>query len=227
MVALCIGSRSPGSAARGHSSAAGDEGHDDVGGVAVEVLAATVVDRGGSRVGVAGGELHVAERDAGVEGGHDERRSKHVRVHDGEPGAVTDRTDPAMRGAAIKTLPVTTLQDRSLAALADGQVDRSGRPRDEWDRRGLVSFADDAQRPMSPLEPEILDVGGARFAHAQTIETEQDRQRRVLVVVLPTGEQEQASSERSRPRASVGCTCGRRTYCAGLDPIRPSMWAKR
>src|ERR1017187_5597859 len=83
MVALCVGSRSPGSAARGHSSAAGDERHDDVGGVAVEVLAATVVDRGGSGGGVAGGELQVAERDAGVEGGHDERRSNGVLASQG------------------------------------------------------------------------------------------------------------------------------------------------
>jgi hypothetical protein len=31
------------------------------------------------------------------------------------------------------------------------------------------------------------------------------------------------SSERSRPRASEGWTCGRRTYWAGFEPIRPSM----
>ena len=41
-------------------SSAGDEGDDGVGGVTVEVLAAPVVHGGGSRVGVAGGELDVA-----------------------------------------------------------------------------------------------------------------------------------------------------------------------
>jgi hypothetical protein len=40
-------------------SAAGDEGDDDVGGVAVEVLAAPVVDRGGARIGVTRCGLHV------------------------------------------------------------------------------------------------------------------------------------------------------------------------
>jgi len=41
------------------------------------------------------------------------------------------------------------------------------------------------------------------------------------------GEQKEPSSERSRPRASLGWTLGRRTYWAGLEAIRPSMWAKR
>ena len=41
-------------------SSTGDEGDDDVCGVAVEVLSAPVVDRGGARIGVAGSELDVA-----------------------------------------------------------------------------------------------------------------------------------------------------------------------
>ena len=36
-----------------------------------------------------------------------------------------------------------------------------------------------------------------------------------------------ASSPRSIPRWMVGWTRARRTYWAGLAPIRPSMWAKR
>jgi hypothetical protein len=131
-----------------------------------EVLGATVVDRGRSRIGVAGGELHVPERDARVEGGHDERCSEHVGVYDAERGALAYRTDPAMRVSAIETLDVTTLQDRPFESLADDQVDRARCSRHERDGRGLVALADDAQRPLSPLEPEILDVGGARFAHA-------------------------------------------------------------
>ena len=57
---------------------AGDEGGDDVGGVAVEGDAGSVVAHGGARVGVAGGFLHVAERDAGVERGGDERVAERV-----------------------------------------------------------------------------------------------------------------------------------------------------
>jgi hypothetical protein len=53
----------------GAASAAGNEGDHDVSGVAVEVLAAPVVDGGGSGVGVTGGDLDVLQPDAGVEGG--------------------------------------------------------------------------------------------------------------------------------------------------------------
>ncbi len=63
-----------------HPLSARDKPHDDVGGMAVEVLAAPVVDRGGTRIRMAGGDLHVAKWDTCVEGGHDERGSQHVRV---------------------------------------------------------------------------------------------------------------------------------------------------
>ena len=48
--------------------------------MAVEVLAGAVVAHGGAWVGVAGGDLHVAEADAGVEHGGDESVAKHVRA---------------------------------------------------------------------------------------------------------------------------------------------------
>jgi hypothetical protein len=48
--------------------------------VAVEVLAAPVVDGCGAGVGVTSGDLDVSQRHAGVECGHDERGSQHVRV---------------------------------------------------------------------------------------------------------------------------------------------------
>ena len=75
------------------SLTAGDERDDDVGGVAVEVLAASVVDGGGAWVGVTSGDLHVAQRHAGVERGHDERRAQHVRVDRPRPARLPiDRT---------------------------------------------------------------------------------------------------------------------------------------
>jgi hypothetical protein len=45
--------------------------------MAVEVLAAAVVDRR-PRVGMTSRELDIAQRNTGVEGGHDERSPKHV-----------------------------------------------------------------------------------------------------------------------------------------------------
>jgi hypothetical protein len=61
----------------GPASAAGDEGDNDVGGVAVEVLAAPVIDGGGSAVGVTGGDLNVSQRDAGIEGCGDRQRYRY------------------------------------------------------------------------------------------------------------------------------------------------------
>lgn len=49
-------------------SAAGDEGDHGVRRVTVEVLPGPVVDRGGPGVGVASGDLNIAQWDAGVEG---------------------------------------------------------------------------------------------------------------------------------------------------------------
>ena len=49
--------------------------------MAVEVLACSVVAHGGSGVGVAGGDLNVAQVDAGVEHRGHEGVAEHVRVH--------------------------------------------------------------------------------------------------------------------------------------------------
>lgn len=51
----------------GLPSAAGDESHDDVGSVAVEVLPPAVVDRRSPWVGVTSSNLDIAEGDASVE----------------------------------------------------------------------------------------------------------------------------------------------------------------
>src|SRR6266516_3001000 len=55
-------------------------GGEDVVGVAVELVAGAVVAHGGPWVGVAGGDLDVAEVDAGVEHCGDKGMSEHVWV---------------------------------------------------------------------------------------------------------------------------------------------------
>jgi hypothetical protein len=61
-------------------SASGDERHDDVGSMPVEVLSAPVIDRGRPRIGVSGGDLDITQRDAGIQRRHDEGGAEHVRV---------------------------------------------------------------------------------------------------------------------------------------------------
>ena len=71
-----------------------------------------------------------------------------------------------MGRAPIEALAISTSQDRTLVTLPDGQVNRPGRARHERDLGWLVALADDAQDSVTSFEAEVLDVGGARFAHA-------------------------------------------------------------
>jgi hypothetical protein len=48
---------------------------------------------------------------------------------------------------------------------------------------------------VTPLDPEVFDVGGARLADSQSIEPEQHRERGVLAVVLLGGEEERVELE--------------------------------
>src|SRR5919106_1622499 len=176
----------------GPGSAAGDEGDDDVRGVAVEVLASPVVDRRSAGIGMTGRDLHVPERDAGIEGRHDERGSQHVRVDSAEPGALSDRAGPAMRGSPVKALTVTAPQDRSLVALTDRQVDRPGGPGDERYGGRFVALAHDPQGAVAALKGEVLDVGGTGLADTEPVQAEQHGERGVVTVVLLGGEEEHA-----------------------------------
>ena len=72
-------------------------------GMAVEVLAPSVMDGRGSRFGVTGGELNVAARYAGVERGHDEPGAQHVRVDQTEPRTFADGANPTVGGAPVQT----------------------------------------------------------------------------------------------------------------------------
>jgi len=92
-------------------------------------------------------------------------------------------------------------EDRPVAALADGQVDR---PRRAWRQRDgddLAAFAGDDQRPVAALDTQRLDVGTGGLGDPQPIEGQQcyervlggvaqaggDQQRAKLVAVQPDG----------------------------------------
>ena len=123
--------RSIKSPSRIDASGAGDECDDDVRGVAVEVLAPSVVDGRCARVSVASSELHVTQRNTGIKRSHDERATKHVRVDVSETGSFADRSDPPVRSTPVESGAVTSYQDWSLAAFADGQVHGPGGSWDE------------------------------------------------------------------------------------------------
>ena len=176
----------------GRVPAAGDERDDDIRSVPVEVLAPSVVDRRGSRVGVTGGELYVAERHAGVERCHDEPGAQHVRMDVTEPGTLADRANPTVGGASVQTLPILAPQDRSLVTFADDEIHSACRSRDKRDRGRLVALAQDRQRAMPALEGQVLDVRSARFGDLEPVQAQQHRQRGMVAIEPFGGEQESA-----------------------------------
>ena len=66
------------------------------------------------------------------------------------------------------------MQDRTLASLSEGEVDGPGDPGDQRYHGWLVALPDDAQRPMAPVEAEVLGVGSTGLAHPQPVQAEQD-----------------------------------------------------
>jgi hypothetical protein len=88
---------------------AGDERGDDVGGVPVEGLAAPVVSHRRSRVGVASGLLHVAQRHAGVQtgGGGDEGVTQRVRSDPlADPRTASDTSHDPPGGVTVEALAI-------------------------------------------------------------------------------------------------------------------------
>ena len=143
---------------------AGDEGGDDVGGVAVEGDSSSVVTHCGARVGVAGGFLDVTEGDAGVEGGGDERVTQGVGSDSfRDPGTAGDATHDAGGGVTVEPFPVRPEEDRAFAAFTDGEVNGASGPWGEGNEDGLGAFAEDGQGAMPAFETECFDVGAGGF----------------------------------------------------------------
>jgi hypothetical protein len=90
--------------------------------------------------------LDVAERDAGVEGGSDERVPERVRTDGlGDPGPFRDSAEGAAGAVPIEPLPAGAQQDRPVKAFADGQVEAPGGPWCERDGDDLPALQDCAK----------------------------------------------------------------------------------
>ena len=113
------------------SGAGGHVGGEDVVGVAVEVLAGPVVAHGGAGVGVAGGDLDVAQVDAGVEHGGDEGVAQHVRVHprQPDPGLVGEGVQASGGGVPVHPGAASGAQDRPGRRVPGWRGRWPGRPR--------------------------------------------------------------------------------------------------
>ena len=108
---------------------------------------------------------------------------------------------PSGCGPPIESLAVMAMQDRALASLSKGESDGPGHPGNQRDHGRLVALPDDAQRPMTPVEAEVLCVGGAGLAHPQSVEAEQRGESGVVGVVALSREEESAELPSVEPPA--------------------------
>jgi hypothetical protein len=170
------------------------------------------VDRRGS------GYLDVTERNSRVQRRHDESSAQHVRVDDPEAGTLPDGANPAVRSTPVESLTVVAVQDRPLASLAEGEVDRPGHPRDQRYHGRLVALPDDPQCPMAPVEAKVLGIGGTGFAHPEPVQAQQGGQSSTVGVVAFSREEESAEL------APVEATPFARIDLGPADILRRVRW---
>jgi hypothetical protein len=103
-------------------------------------------------------------------------------MDDPELCLLSDRPHPPMSSTSVEAIAILTPKNRAVRALADDQIQGPGRSRDERHHGWLVAFAEDPERPMPVIEGDVLDVRRTRFAHAQSVEPEQNREGRMIVV---------------------------------------------
>jgi len=157
--------------------------------VAVEVLSGSVVAHGGAGVGMACGDLDVAEVDAGVEHGGDVGVTEHVRMHPwgGDAGGVSELAQSSCGAVAGHSCTAPVAEDRTVGLLANGAVDRSSHGGWKWDRGELVALPADGQDAVWPWTSPVADIGTGGFEDAQAEESEHCYQSEVATLSRVAG----------------------------------------
>ena len=158
---------------------AGDERGDDVGGVTVQRLAATVIAHRRPWISVTGSFLHVAQRHTSVEGGGDEGMTQRVRSDSlADPSTASNTSHDPPSSMPIQPFTVRSEEDRTFNPFANCQVDSPGNAWSEWHRHQLAALAQHRQGAMPTLKTERFDVGTNRFGDAQPVQRQQRDQGR-------------------------------------------------
>src|SRR5665811_763897 len=121
------------------SGSGGHVGGQDVVGVSVEGGAGAVVSHGGAWVGVAGGDLDVAQVDAGVEHRGDVGVAEHVLVHarQSDAGVVGEPAKSPCGGVAVQAAAQGVQEQWPVNAVGNGAVHRAG---DGWRQRNRTTL---------------------------------------------------------------------------------------
>jgi hypothetical protein len=137
-----------------------------------------VVGDGGVGLGVSGGALHVAQRDALEQADRDVGAAQRMR---GDPlgDARAGRESPQQRGSVVGLHPVPPLvtEQRPGGATGGGLAHGLLGSRVEDHLGGLIALAEDAQGRLVARPAEVGDVDVAGFRYAQPVEAEQAHQR--------------------------------------------------
>jgi hypothetical protein len=130
-------------------------------------------------------------------------------------------------GTPIQTTAVIPDQDGTVPTFAHGQIDGPGGARHQRDQGRLVALPDDPQDPVAALYAHVLDVGLARLGHPQAVQAQQHGQGGVGVIEALRGVQESGQLAAIQAPPLTRVDLGPADIRAGLDGMRPSMWAKR
>ena len=133
--------------------------------MSVEVLVGSVVAHGGAGVGVAGGDLDVAEVDAGVEHGGHIGVAEHVGVHPGhrDAGGCSQAPQSPCSRVARHSRPCPVPQDRAFYSAIGRTLDRPGDCGWEWQDGELVALAEHGQHAVAVDFGEVGDVGAGGY----------------------------------------------------------------
>src|SRR5205085_4642925 len=104
---------------------------------------------GGPGIGVTGGDLHVSERDARIEGSGDEAVAEGVgRDVLGDAGSLGQATHDPRRSLSVKAVSRGTSQERPAQAFTRGEVDGPTDPGRKGDDSELGPLAQDGDGAM-------------------------------------------------------------------------------
>src|SRR5450759_1469285 len=131
----------------------------------VEGGAGAVVAHGGAGIGVAGGDLDVAQVDASIEHRCDVRVAEHVRVHARQPntGVLGEAAESSSCRVAVQPVALGVQEQRPFGAVCNGALNGPGDGRWKRDKDDLVALANHSQHAVTVLLAEVSDVERAGF----------------------------------------------------------------
>ena len=134
--------------------------------------------------GVAGGYLHVAQVDAGVEHRGHERVPQHVRMHPGgvHPGDPGEAVQAAGGAVPVHLGAGPGAQDRPALPVTDGALDGTRHRRWQRGQQHLPALAPDPEDPVAVLLAEVLNVRPGRLEDPQHEQAQHRHQSEVVEV---------------------------------------------